>query len=107
MDARKPDEYSDWSATSPIIINSSRWVYDGSYIKLKNIALTYHFPQTWFGTAIKNLEAYVSGQNVFTITKYPGYDPEISNMTNGITQGLETATIPNPRSVTFGIRASF
>ena len=96
-----------WSATSPIIINSSRWVYDGSYIKLKNIALTYHFPQTWFGTAIKDLQAYVSGQNVFTITKYPGYDPEISNMTNGITQGLETATIPNPRSVTFGIRAGF
>jgi TonB-linked SusC/RagA family outer membrane protein len=96
-----------WSKTEPIIINSSRWVYDGSYIKLKNIALTYHFPHSWFGTAIRDLQAYVSGQNVFTITKYPGYDPEISNMTNGITQGLETATIPNPRSVTFGIRAGF
>ncbi len=96
-----------FSSTSSNYINSSRWVFDGSYIKLKNIALSYHFPQSWFGAAIKNLEAYVSGQNVFTITKYPGYDPEISNMTNGITQGLETATIPNPRSYTFGIRAGF
>jgi hypothetical protein len=96
-----------FSATSQNYINSSRWVFDGSYIKLKNIALTYHFPKSWLGTEIKNLDAYVSGQNVFTITKYPGYDPEISNMTNGITQGLETAVIPNPRSVTFGIRAGF
>jgi hypothetical protein len=59
------------------------------------------------GTGVKNLELYVSAQNLFTITKYPGYDPEISNMTNGITQGLETAVIPNPRSYTFGLRAGF
>jgi TonB-linked SusC/RagA family outer membrane protein len=96
-----------FSATSQNYINSSRWVFDGSYIKLKNIALSYHLPQRWLGTMVKNLEAYVSGQNVFTITKYPGYDPEISNMSNGITQGLETAVIPNPRSITFGIRAGF
>jgi hypothetical protein len=49
MDAAEPDEYSALEPDEPIIINSSRWVYDGSYIKLKNIALTYHFPHTWFG----------------------------------------------------------
>ena len=96
-----------FSSTSNNSITSSRWVYDGSYIKLKNISLSYRFPQAWVGPHIRNLEAYVSGQNVFTITKYPGYDPETTNMTNGITQGLETGTIPNPRSYTFGIRAGF
>lgn len=96
-----------FSPTSQNYINSSRWVYDGSYIKLKNIAVSYHFPQRLIGTGVKNLELYVSAQNLFTITKYPGYDPEISNMTNGITQGLETAVIPNPRSYTFGLRAGF
>ena len=96
-----------FSPTSQNYINSSRWVFDGSYIKLKNIALSYHFPQRWIGSEVKNLELYISGQNLITISKYPGYDPEISNMTNGITQGLETAVIPNPRSYTFGIRAGF
>jgi TonB-linked SusC/RagA family outer membrane protein len=96
-----------FSPTSNNYINSSRWVYDGSYIKLKNISLSYHLPQAWYKTWARNLEVYVSSQNVFTITKYPGYDPEISNMTNGITQGLETGVIPNPRSYTFGLRAGF
>ncbi len=96
-----------FSPSSNNTINSSRWVFDGSYIKLKNIALSYHFPQTWLGPTVKNLEVYVSGQNLFTITNYPGYDPETTNMTNGITQGLETGLIPNPRSYTFGIRAGF
>jgi TonB-linked SusC/RagA family outer membrane protein len=96
-----------FSPTSQNYINSSRWVYNGSYIKLKNISVSYHFPQAWLGPRVKNLELYVSSQNLFTITKYPGYDPEITNMTNGITQGLETATIPNPRSYTFGLRAGF
>ena len=96
-----------FSSTSKNYIQSSRWVFDGSYIKLKNIALSYHFPQAWIGPHVRNLEVYVSSQNVFTITKYPGYDPEVTNMTNGITQGLETGTIPNARSYTFGIRAGF
>ena len=96
-----------FSPSSNNTINSSRWVFDGSYIKLKNIALSYHLPQSLIGPAVKNLEIYVSGQNLFTITKYSGYDPEVTNMTNGITQGLETGIIPNPRSYTFGIRAGF
>jgi TonB-linked SusC/RagA family outer membrane protein len=96
-----------FSSTSQNYINSSRWVFNGSYVKLKNIALSYHFPQALIGPRIRNLEVYVSSQNLFTITKYPGYDPEVTNATNGITQGLETGTIPNARSFTFGLRAGF
>jgi len=46
----------------------------------------------------------VSGQNLFCITHYPGYDPEITNATNALTQGLEMGVIPNPRSYTAGLR---
>ena len=97
-----------FSSSSSNFINSSRFVYDASYIKLKNISLSYHVPENLLGKVhMKNLEIYVSGQNVFCITKYPGYDPEVSNQTNGITQGLETGVIPNPKTYTFGIRAGF
>jgi hypothetical protein len=60
---------------------------------------------------MRSLELYVSAQNLFMITHYPGYDPEVSNANYGIypsiAQGLETGVIPNPRTFTFGIRAGF
>jgi TonB-linked SusC/RagA family outer membrane protein len=97
-----------FSPSSNNSIQSSRWVYDGSFIKLKNLSFVYHVPEKMLTMArMHNFEIYVSGQNLFCITKYPGYDPEVTNMTNGITQGLETGIIPNPRSYTFGIRAGF
>lgn len=103
-----------FSPTSNNAINSSRWVYNGSYVKLRNISLTYHLPSGLMGHwGMNNLEVYVSGQNLFTITKFPGYDPEVQNVTGGpatgtpFTAGLENGIIPIPRSYTFGIRAGF
>lgn len=94
-----------FSKTSSNFINSSRFVYDASYIKLKNVSLTYHLPDNLLSRAkVRSLEVYVSGQNLFTITNYPGYDPEITNATNAITQGLEMGVIPNPRNYTIGLR---
>ncbi|GAB4039384.1 TonB-dependent receptor [Spirosoma jeollabukense] len=94
-----------FSNTSKNFNNSSRYVYDGSYTKLKNLSLTYRIPETLLSKAkIRSLEVYVSGQNLFTITKYPGYDPEVSNGTNAITQGLEMGVIPNPKTYTVGLR---
>lgn len=86
-------------------IKSSRYVYDASYIKLKNISLTYSIPQTLLRRIrARSLDVYISGQNIWTITNFPGYDPEVTNATNAITQGLETGTIPNPKSYTVGVR---
>ena len=94
-----------FSNTSKNFNNSSRYVYDGSYTKLKNLSLAYRIPETLLSKAkIRSLEVYVSGQNLFTITKYPGYDPEVSNGTNAITQGLEMGVIPNPKTYTVGLR---
>ena len=96
-----------FSSTSQNFINSSRFVYNASYIKLKNLALNYSIPTGVLEhIKIKKLEVYVSGQNLFTITKYPGYDPEVSNATNALTAGLETGVIPNPRTYTMGLRAT-
>ena len=94
-----------FSNTSKNFNNSSRYVYNGSYTKLKNLSLTYRIPDNLLNKAkIRNLDVYVSGQNLFMITKYPGYDPEVSNGTNAITQGLEMGVIPNPRTYTIGLR---
>ncbi len=93
-------------------IHSSRWVYDASYIKLKNLSLAYRLPQSLLSKAkISSLEVYVSGQNLFCITNYPGYDPEVTNANYGaypaLAEGLETGVIPNPRTYTIGLRVSF
>lgn len=94
-----------FSPSSQNYINSSRFVYDGSYIKLKNVALTYNLPKaTMDKLKINSFQVYVSAQNIWTSTKYPGYDPEVTNSTNGITQGLESGLIPNPKTYTVGIR---
>jgi TonB-linked SusC/RagA family outer membrane protein len=88
--------------------NSSRFVYDADFVKLKNLSLSYSIPQSILGRAkIRSLDIYVSGQNLFTITNYPGYDPELTNALNAMTQGVEMAVIPNPRSYTLGFRVGF
>jgi TonB-linked SusC/RagA family outer membrane protein len=97
-----------FSKTSNNFINSSRWVYDGSYIKLRSVSLTYHLPQNLISHwRMSNLEIYVSGQNLFCITKFPGYDPEVQNTVSTFTAGLENGLIPVPRSYTFGLRTTF
>jgi TonB-dependent starch-binding outer membrane protein SusC len=94
-----------WSNTSHNYNNSSRYVYDASYCKLKNLSFSYHMPAEMLKPVhIKSLEVYVSGQNLFTITKYPGYDPEVYNGNTTNDQGQEFGTIPNPRTYTLGFR---
>ena len=101
-----------WDPKSNNAINSSRYVYDASYVKLKNFSIGYRLPQNLVNMArIHSIELYVSGQNIFTITHYPGYDPEVTNANYGahpaVTQGLETGVVPNARTYTLGLRASF
>lgn len=101
-----------FSKSAQNFVNSSRWVYDGSYIKLKNLSIGYQIPQQLLNRVkMRSLEIYVSGQNLFVINHYPGYDPEVTNANYGqypsIAQGLETGVIPNPRTYTFGLRAGF
>ncbi|OJY85747.1 MAG: SusC/RagA family TonB-linked outer membrane protein [Sphingobacteriales bacterium 44-15] len=87
---------------------SNRFVEDGSYMRLKNIMLSYNLPA---GTikGISNFQIYVSGQNLLTFTKYSWWDPEVNSAggANSTAQGLDYYSYPTSKSYTIGIRAGF
>ncbi len=106
--AEKQTDIPTFSSTSQNFINSSRFVYNGSYIKLKNLALNYNIGSSFLKkVSVTKLEVYVSGQNFWTITDYPGYDPEVTNAQTAMALGVESGVIPNPKTFTIGLRASF
>lgn len=83
---------------------SDRWVEDNSYIRLKNITLGYTFPKYKFITGIR---AYVSANNLFTITKYQGWDPESNSYGSSNTLFFDNGTYPAAKSFVAGIQANF
>ena len=86
---------------------SSAMVYDGSYFKIKQIQLGYSLPRTLLKkVAINNLRLYVSLDDFFTITKYPGFDPEVS--TNDVVgMGIDKGGYPTSRKVVMGFNLEF
>lgn len=89
---------------------SSYYVYEASYLRLKSLNLGYSFsPETIKQIGIINsLSVYVSGQNLFTFTKYPGADPEASNLyNNDISAGRDNNRYPISRIFTAGLRVGF
>jgi TonB-linked SusC/RagA family outer membrane protein len=106
-----PEKQTDiphFSNTTLWPTNSSRFVYSANFVKLKNLSLTYSIPQNILGRAgMRSIDVYVSGQNLFTVSNYPGFDPELTNATNAALQGVETAVVPNARTYTVGCRIGF
>jgi TonB-linked SusC/RagA family outer membrane protein len=92
---------------------SSRFVYDGSYIRLKNIALGYTLPSDITKKlGMDNVRFSVSGQNLLTFTDYPGLDPEVSyrasgNQNSNVNQGFDYGNYPNIKSVSFSLNLKF
>ena len=89
---------------------SSRWVEDGSYARLKNITLSYNLPASFLSRAkISRLSVYVTGANLITITKYTGYDPEVSSFNVGGAGGLgiDLSNYPSSRTYIAGINLAF
>lgn len=84
---------------------SDRWIEDGSYLRLKNITLSYDFP----GSVgfFKQAEIYVTGENLFTATKYLGLDPEFSYSYEPALQGIDMGKAPLARSVRLGVKLNF
>jgi len=87
---------------------SSRWLYDGSYIRLRNVTLGYTLPKSVAKTLhIQSARVYAMGINLWTITDYPG-DPEVNTATLGnIDNGQDFYTIPQPKTITVGINVKF
>lgn len=87
---------------------SDRFVEDGSYLRLKNVSLAYNVPLQKLGINWCNqFKVYVSAQNIWTLTKYSGMDPEVNSWGGNINIGLDYLTYPNVKTVTFGARIQF
>ena len=99
--AKYPSPASQCSATN--FWYSDMMVFDGSYLKIKQIQIGYTFPKKWMSKVdISNLRVYVSLDDFFTITNYPGMDPEASSSTN-YNIGIDRGFYPNSRKVMFGL----
>ncbi len=87
---------------------SNRFVEDGSYLRFKNIQFAYSLPQSLVKWA-RNIQLYVSGQNLITISKYSWYDPEVNSLGSGnsINQGIDSYGYPTAKNITFGLRCGF
>ncbi|MCH7414532.1 SusC/RagA family TonB-linked outer membrane protein [Belliella sp. R4-6] len=81
---------------------SDRWIEDGSYLRLKAVNITYNIPID--GRMVKNLTIYGSGQNLFTLTNYLGYDPEFSATRSVFGQGVDYGLMPTFSSVLLGLK---
>ncbi len=88
---------------------SDRFVEDGSYLRIQNISLGYNLPQKFVSKfGLQNLKVYSNMQNVFTFTKYSGYDPEVGSINqNVLLTGIDNARYPSPHIYTIGINAKF
>ena len=81
--------------------NSTRFIEDGSYLRLKNVQIGYTFPLKWTQTfRCSRLRLYATAGNLFTITAYKGYDPEVGG-------GVDYGNYPQSRTFTFGLNAMF
>lgn len=81
---------------------STRWIEDGSYLRVKNITLSYKIPNEFL--LFKNGEFYVSANNIFTFSKYLGYDPEFAYSQSQIDQGIDYGMTPQARQFIVGIK---
>ncbi|QNL49428.1 SusC/RagA family TonB-linked outer membrane protein [Olivibacter sp. SDN3] len=94
------------SPANPIAA-SSRYIENGSYLKLANATLNYRIGD--LGSAIKNLNVFVNGQNLFVITKYTGFDPEVNvdkSVSDVPSLGIDNVTYPPARTFNFGVNFS-
>lgn len=98
-----------WSDPNQNSRMSDRYVEDGSYIRIKNFSFAYNLPRALISRiSMTNMKVYVNIQNLYTFTKYSGYDPEIGEDTlNSNVYGLDNGRYPSPRIFTFGLNVTF
>ena len=83
-------------------------IEDGSFVRFNNLTLGYTVPvKDLFGLKMSKLRFYFTGNNLATITRYTGYDPEVSVRSNPLTPALDYSAYPKSRSYIFGVNATF
>lgn len=111
------DRWSPTNASNKVpsqngyIVNDvySRFIEDGSFLRLKNITLGYTLPHKWTRKFhASKLRIYATGQNLFCISGYSGYDPEVNSASSSpMTPGLDWGAYPKSRVFTFGLDLQF
>ena len=95
-------------ANSWKFFSSSAAVFSGAYFKFKQIQLGYTLPKAISSVAgISNLRVFCSLDDFFTITKYPGADPETASMNSGASRGFDNGTYPTSKKLVFGVNVTF
>lgn len=98
-------DFTSWGYSLPLTAN----VYSSDYIRLKNVTLSYSLPERFIKKAqISDFNIFISGQNLFLITPYPGADPEVTSSDNSsATQGFDRNMMPNAKIYTVGLKVNF
>ncbi|MFC5047429.1 SusC/RagA family TonB-linked outer membrane protein [Aquimarina hainanensis] len=92
--------------------NALRFVEDASYVRLREAAIYYRFPsqqvKSWFGEVVSDIKLGLSGRNLFTITDYSSYDPEVSvNGGAGLSSGIEVTPFPSSKQYYLHLNVNF
>ena len=113
---RSPDNPGDGktpratSATSLRTQFNSYFIQDGSFLRIRNVTLRYNLPASWAKqVSLQNASIYTSVQNLYTFTKYVGYNPEANNYgnTTNPTYGVDQGSYPMNRTITLGVQVGF
>jgi len=96
-----------WSPTSMVGMLVDTYLEDASFLRLKNLTIGYTIPSNISKKiGMKNLRAYVTATNLFTLTKYSGLNPEV-NISSSTTPGVDNGNYPMARTYTFGLNITF
>jgi hypothetical protein len=116
---RKPGDEASLPAAGQNTVENSKpsdfYIEDGSFLRLRNLTIGYTFSKASLNGFSRNvlsgLRFYVASENLLTLTKYKGYDPEISTQgANGsyiFQRGIDVAQLPQPRTFLVGIQVGF
>lgn len=100
---------SDIPTLSRDYIPNTRWIYNGSYLRLKTLTLGYNIPgKTLHASWLKNINIYAASSNLFVITKYPYYDPDTNYYAkSSVSRGFDATNYPQNRNYVLGLKVDF
>lgn len=110
---QKPGDITDVPRADGVNVNNyldagSRWLEDGSFVRLRSLTLGYHLPKGIVQRIrLQHVRFYFSGSNLFLLTKYTGPDPESSASSSQNQPGIDLGTPPQPRSAQLGLNITF
>jgi hypothetical protein len=110
---QKPGDVTDVPKPDGINVNNyldggSRWLEDGSFVRLRNVSVGYTLPETLTKHLLGGtVRLYAQGTNLVLLTKYTGLDPESASSSDANQQGIDLGTPPQPRSWQVGVNATF